>query len=400
MDDAYGPLLFEDDLSPEQRATLRERLEEDPALAEGWLRWQQVRTHLRNRLQEHLPDRRLLVLYALDDEGHDDLLTSEEAKALDTARDDIAKAVEAVPALQRVVGRIQDERADFETVWAQYREEIRDGVSSMDRRAQSDRKERSPRRSAASRGEASGRRWAWRLTVMALLLGAAVLAVFYGPQEVNRATITVEADEQRQVEFEDGSTVRLVGAATLSYTPGMSATEEQRVTLARGRAYFDVAARDEAPFVVTTPAAQTEVLGTQFGIAAGNDTTEVVLVEGQVRVGPDEEDEAEPVVLAPGERSMVRNGHAPTSPAPVDLTATLEWTGLFVFRAVPTSAIAERLSGHYGVSITVASALADEPVTGTFEREQSVEQVLDTIARTLGAEVRMDEGTYHLEPSS
>ena len=400
MDDAYGPLLFEDDLSPEQQARLRERLDEDPALADGWARWRQVRARLRARLQTHLPDRRLLVLYALAEEGRDDLLTPEETEALDAARRDLAAAIDAVPALQQVVERVQDERADFETVWAQHREEIRAAEEKTDRRSPSDRNERAPRPSASAQGKASGRQWAWRLTVAALLLGAAVLAVFYGPQGSDRMTVTAKAGEQRQVEFEDGSTVRLVGASTLSYTPGMNTAEERRATLARGRAYFDVASREEAPFVVTTPAARTEVLGTQFGVAAGNDTTEVVLVDGRVRVGPDENDEAEPVVLAPGERSMVRKGNAPTPPAPVDLTATLDWTGLFVFRAVPTRAIAERLRDHYGVSISVAPALADEPVTGTFERDQSVEQVLSTIARTLGADVQKEGDAYQLSPAS
>lgn len=401
MDDAYGSLLFENDLSPEQRSKLRERLDEDSALADGWARWQQVRARLRERLQKHLPDRRLLVLYALSEEGREDLLAPEEVEALNAARHDIAEALDAVPALQRVVERVQDERADFETVWAQHREEIRAAGDKTNRRSQSNRNERAPRRSASARGEASGHRWAWRLTVAALLLGAAVLAVFYGPQGAERTTVTAEAGEQRQVEFEDGSTVRLVGASTLSYTPGMDAAEERRVTLARGRAYFDVTARNDVPFVVTTPAARTEVLGTQFGVAASNDTTEVVLVDGRVRVGPGEnKNKAEPVVLAPGERSTVRSGDAPTSPAPVDLTATLDWTGLFVFRAVPTRAIADRLRDHYGVSISVAPDLAEEPVTGTFERDRSVEQVLNTIARTLGADVRREGNTYRLEPAS
>ena len=400
MDDAYGPLLFEDALSSEQRAKLRARLAEDPALADGWARWQQVRARLRERLQEHVPDRRLLVLYALSEEGREDLLTPEEAEALDAARPAIADALDAVPALQQVVKRVQDERADFETVWAQHREEIWAAEDKTDRRSQTDRNERAPRRPGRARREGSGRQWAWRLTVAALLLGAAVLAVVYGPQGAERTTVTAEAGEQRQVEFEDGSTVRLVGASTLSYTPGMDAAEERRVTLARGRAYFDVTAREDVPFVVTTPAARTEVLGTKFGVAAGNDTTEVVLVDGRVRVGPGGNNEAEPVVLAPGERSTVRSGDAPTSPAPVDLTATLDWTGLFVFRSAPTRVIAERLRDHYGVSISVAPALAEEPVTGTFERNRSVGQVLNTIARALGADVRKEGEAYRLEPGS
>jgi len=186
MDDAYGPLLFEDALSSEQRAKLRARLAEDPALADGWARWQQVRARLRERLQEHVPDRRLLVLYALSEEGREDLLTPEEAEALDAARPAIADALDAVPALQQVVKRVQDERADFETVWAQHREEIWAAEDKTDRRSQTDRNERAPRRPGRARREGAGRQWAWRLTVAALLLGAAVLAVVYGPQGAER----------------------------------------------------------------------------------------------------------------------------------------------------------------------------------------------------------------------
>jgi ferric-dicitrate binding protein FerR (iron transport regulator) len=398
MDDAYGPLLFEDELSPEQRAALRERLEGDPELAEGWARWRRVRNQLRHRLQERLPDRRLLVLYALEQGGHSDALTPEEQEALNAARDDIAEAIEAIPALNQVVERIQDERDDFETVWAQHQGDAV-GAPATEHQPHAERKERAPRRSSRSRGETARRQWAWRLTVAALLLGAAVLAIFYGPREASRTTVTAGADEQRIVEFGDGSTARLVGAATLSYPPDMATTTERRVTLTRGRAYFDVVSREDASFVVKTPAAQAEVLGTQFGVTTGSDSTEVVLVEGSVRVGADD-DEVESVVLKPGERSTVRRGQAPSAPAPADLTTTLDWTGLFVFRSVPTRAIAERLGEHYDVSVTVAPALSDAPVTGTFDRDQSVAQILETIARTLGAEVRTENDSYRLVPSS
>jgi ferric-dicitrate binding protein FerR (iron transport regulator) len=400
MDDRYDPLLFEDEPTPEQRAALRKRLDEDPELAEGWARWRHVRAELRDRLQERLPDRRLLVLYALEQEGRTGALTPEEQDALDAARDEIAEATEAVPALERVVERIQDERADFETVWAQHQEEARVGAEAAERRPRPDRDERSPRRPAQSREKKAGRRWAWRLTVAALLIGAAVLAIFYGPGEASRTTVTAGADEQRVVEFEDGSTARLVGAATLTYSPGMSTAEDRHVKLARGRAYFDVVRRNDASFVVNTPAARTEVLGTQFGVAAGSDTTKVVLVEGRVQVEPGDEAESESVVLSPGERSTVRHGQAPSAPQPADLTQALNWTGLFVFRSVPTKTIAQRLGAHYDVSVTVAPTLAEEPVTGTFEREQPVSQVLETIARTLGAEVRTENGTYRLVPGS
>ena len=349
MDDVYGPLLFEEERSPEQRDALEERLTDDPELAEAWARWRAVRVRLRQELREQLPSRRLLVLYALEQDGRTDALTDEEREALDAARADIAEAVETIPALSGIVERIQDERAEFEKVWAQHQEKAV-GTPATERQAHTDREERAPRRSARSRGETARRQWAWRLTVAALLVGAAVLAIFYGPRGTSQTTVTVGPDQQRIVEFEDGSTARLVGAAALSYDPGMAAAEARQVSLRRGRAYFDVASRDDASFVVKTPAAQAEVLGTQFGVTTGNDTTEVVLVEGSVRVGSS--DEAESVVLKPGERSTVRHGTPPSTPTPADLTTTLDWTGLFVFRSLPTNAIAQRLSRHYDVSIT------------------------------------------------
>ena len=93
MDDVYGPLLFEEERSPEQREALQERLADDPELAKAWARWRAVRSQMRKRLQERIPSRRLLVLYALEQDGRTGALTADEREALDAARDDIAEAV-------------------------------------------------------------------------------------------------------------------------------------------------------------------------------------------------------------------------------------------------------------------------------------------------------------------
>jgi ferric-dicitrate binding protein FerR (iron transport regulator) len=400
MNDIFS-LLLEESLSPDQEAELRERLESNPELAEGWAWWTRARRRIRHRLQEHLPDCRLLVLYALEQEGYDDALTADEKEALDAARDDIANAVEAVPALAQVIERIQDERADFETVWDQHWDDDAERTTAAEQQSPAaERKERAPRRPSRSQESRPLRRWAWRLTAAALLIGAAVLAIFYGPGESSRTKVTMAAGEQRVVTFEDGSTARLSGATTLLYPSGERTDGPRRVTLKRGRAYFDVTPRDSASFIVNTPTATATVLGTQFGVTTEPDTTRVVLVDGAVRVGSAAETREDAVVLAPGERSQVPRGRSPLSPEPVDLTATLDWTGLFVFRSMPVETIAQRLSQHYDVSISVAPALADEPVTGTFEREQPVSEVLTALARTLGANLQTKGDTYRLEPSS
>lgn len=395
MEDKYSLLLFEEELSPEQQEALRQQLSEDPELAEGWNRWMRIRSHLHRRLQKHLPDRRLLVLYALEQEGYRDALTPREKGALDASRDDLEQAFEDVPALERVVERIQEERADFEAVWEQHEGTASVELSPSPESAPARRSDRAPRPPGSR--DRTTRRWTRRLAVAALLLGIAALALWFGPQEEARTTVEVRAGEQRVVELGEGATVRLAGAASLSFSEA-SDGEDRRITLEHGRAFFDVPrGAEESSFVVETPTATTTVLGTQFGVTTGEDTTGVVLATGKVRVGSADGTTEDAVVLEPGEQSTVQRGQSPASPTPVDLTGALDWSGLFVFRSTPVESIVQRLSTHYDVPITVAPSLIEERVTGTFERNQPVEQVLEALAATLGGEVqRIDGEGYRL----
>jgi ferric-dicitrate binding protein FerR (iron transport regulator) len=400
MEDLLDALLFDPDPAPDRREKLEARLDDDPELADAWAHWRRVRTHLRERLEERLSDRRLLVLYVLAEAGHTEALTDGERAALDAARDDIERALDAHPALEDVVERIREERADFEAAWAAHAEPLgaaAEGASAAQEPAGRDpeRADRAARR-PQSRDASARTRWTRRLALAVLVAGVAVMALLFWPGGPTTTTVTVADGSTRTVTLEDGSTVRLVGAARLSHPTSWPEDGPRRVSLREGRAFFDVPRRpDGASFVVETPTATTTVLGTQFGVRATTDTTEVVLASGSVQVGGATD---EPVVLEPGQKSWVAASEAPAKPTPTDLTEALEWTGLFVFRATPLSAIADRLGRHYDAQITVAGALADEPITGTFEREQPVRQVLDALAATLGAEVQRDGDQYRLVP--
>lgn len=236
--------------------------------------------------------------------------------------------------------------------------------------------------------------------IASLVLGLAVVSLIFWPQE-SSVTVSVDDDARQVVEVADGITARLVGGTTLTYS-GEEADGPQRVRMEEGRAFFEVASRPEgSPFVVETPTATATVLGTQFGVSTRGDTTEVVLATGRVRVDASTETSDRGVVLDPGQQSLVAAGEGPLPPTPVDLTASLDWTGLFVFRSMPVADVMDRLSDRYGVQITVGETLADEAVTGTFERDQSVEQVLAALAATLGADVqKVREDEYRLSPGS
>jgi ferric-dicitrate binding protein FerR (iron transport regulator) len=404
MEDPLDALLFGHDLSPEDRSAIREQFDEHADLATAWAHWCAVRRRLRDRLEKTVSDRRLLVLYVLEQEGAEAALTAREQDALDECRDDIARAVETIPALEQIVERIRDEQAEFEAMWATHVDG--DGANSSveeldesDRRSARNRSDREPRPPASKEG-GTARRWARRLAVAALVVGLAVVGVLLWPKGAATTTITV-ADGAVQVKaLGDGSIMRLVGPATATYPSSDAQKPARRVTLTEGQAYFDVQPRSDASFVVETPTATATVLGTQFGVSTRADTTEVVLASGSVRVDDVDDAASDGVVLEPGQRSWVAKGGAPASPEAVDLTGALEWTGLFIFRSTPLDTIADRLRRQYEVRITVAESLRDEPVTGTFEREQPVSEVLGALAATLGAEVQTKgDGRYRLVPA-
>lgn len=410
MEDLLYALLFDEELTADQRAALRDRFDDEPAFADAWAHWCAIRMRLRRRVHDLASDRRLLVLYVMEREGDDDAFTPEERAALDAAREDIQQAVKTNPVLEQVVERIQEEHADFEEVWDAHPEAAdtpgfdRKSTSSADHSGSpTERNERAPAPPRA-RNDSLTRRWTRRLVGASLVVVLAVTGILFWTQGgSSTATVAVEEGQVRTVELADGSVVRLVGAATFSYpTDGGDATSVQRVTLDDGRAYFDVQPDGEGrSFVVETPTATATVLGTQFGVSAGLDTTDVVLASGSLRVDASQEGSDEGVVLDPGQRSTVGPTGPPAAPTSVDLTEALDWTGLFIFRSVPLETIVERLSHRFDVQIMVSETLAAEPVTGTFEREQSVEQILRALAATLSAEVEeTGPNQYQLVPSA
>ncbi|MGI9176065.1 MAG: hypothetical protein ACR2GR_12200, partial [Rhodothermales bacterium] len=69
MNETSDLFLFHEDLTPEQREIISRSLAADPGLREAFAQWQRLRADVRQSLGTHLPDRSLLVLYALE-AGH------------------------------------------------------------------------------------------------------------------------------------------------------------------------------------------------------------------------------------------------------------------------------------------------------------------------------------------
>ena len=368
-------LALYDALPPEERAQLDAALADRPALAEAFARWRSLRADVRAELSRDLPDRALLVLYALAD---DDLLSDAERAQLDASRADLDAALAKHPGLEAAVRRIRADRAAFEQAWAEAAAPPAPVLSPPAARpaprpaVAADRpRTRSPRAGAG--------RWVWRGMALAAVVGFVALLTSVALRDAGWETVT--AAEAQTLAFDDGSTVELAAGARIM-VPESGAEDGREARLLAGTALFRIVRNEAAPFEVTTPNAEVTVLGTTFSVEAAEVRTAVVLASGAVTLAPRATPDAA-VRLAPGERAEVLALDAPSAPAPVDLGTALAWVGTTA-RDTPAAVVAERLEWRFGVPVTVDPALAGERVSGTFG-EDGLRDAVDLLARSLGA---------------
>jgi transmembrane sensor len=323
-------------------------------------------------LEAALPDRRLIVLQGLVDAGEAEALSNSETALVGRHQEALARVVTEHPALAEATRRVAKDVALFNDAWKEHL-----AVSRAAVRPRRDRRMRWPARIG--------------LGLSAMALGSMIY--FAVLQETQQVVVTAPATAVRVVELEDGSTARLSPGSSLSY---VNEAEFGRAVKLDGDAFFHVLPGNTG-FTVTTAHARTSVLGTRFSVSSRGDRTEVVLVTGKVAVSslglP-----TEMVVLRPGEFTSVSAATVPTTPAEANLSETLSWTNLLIFRETPMSLVARRLGEARGAGINLSPELDTLLVTGTFGPEQPVKEILDILAATLQADVvALDDGSYRLQ---
>jgi transmembrane sensor len=188
--------------------------------------------------------------------------------------------------------------------------------------------------------------------------------------------------ERRSLSLADGSTVDLDAESALSVA---FSAGQRRVTLHRGRAFFEVARDAARPFVVAANGGEVRALGTAFDVKiAPAGVVHVAVSEHAVAVsiGSESVQLGEGDALEYGIAGSRRPVIGPVSR--IDIASRLGWRqNRLFFQEAPLREVVADLERYRPGSIFIADDdLAELPVTGFFHSSQT-DAALQTIEATL-----------------
>lgn len=186
----------------------------------------------------------------------------------------------------------------------------------------------------------------------------------------------------------DGSKVWLNVGSTLRY-PVFFSGKERRVQIS-GEAYFEVAHRDDHPFVVEHNETEVEVLGTHFNVNTYEDESaeRITLLEGSVRV----KKVADSRVLRPGQQAKLSNAqHTIKILDSVDVDEVIAWKdNQFKFgESTSIGTIMRQISRWYDVDIEYGGHV-DQHFWGSISKDVNLLQVLKVLEATGGVRFKVE----------
>ena len=228
--------------------------------------------------------------------------------------------------------------------------------------------------------------WRWpRLEgVVAAVFCIALLAGAFLIEKSGADHKTVAA-EIRTVMLGDGSAVTLAPQSAMDVS---ISTQERRVRLVYGTAYFDVAADAARPFRVEAGGAVATVLGTGFEVRQNGDEIEIGVEHGRVRVGFLGAKASAGKILAAGEAARISAaGEIIRAERPPWRIAA--WRdGRLIAEDAAVGTLVDELRRHYSGRIIITDkAFAALPVTGVYDLDDPV-AALKAIAGAQNGRVR------------
>lgn len=184
----------------------------------------------------------------------------------------------------------------------------------------------------------------------------------FGSTRLDPAQIVSQLGEIRTITLSDGSRVTLDTDSKLgiAYSAG-----ERRLTLARGRARFDVAHEATRPFVVMAGNGMVIAHGTIFDVDVQGQRMTVSLLRGSVEVR--EAASGKGRLLAPGQRLVLEQRTPAGAPIALPASETRWPTGMLSFEDAPLSEVVAAANRYNSIKIVLADpAIGALRFTGAF----------------------------------
>ena len=233
---------------------------------------------------------------------------------------------------------------------------------------------------------------------------AFLIALFVGFLVRNSfdSTMTYAYNGQNESSFvlPDGTSVNFNSESTISYPEHFD--KANRAVDFEGVAYFDVTKDENKPFIIHCNNMDVEVLGTTFLLNADKDNERyfVDLYTGKVRMTAFDEKgrELSQIEVTPGERGVwnAAEGELKTMSYPEVKEEELVNNHVLVFDNESLSKIVEALEYLYKVEIELDEACAAKKLTARFSDEESIDEVLETIAIVSEVTVTKSDDVYQI----
>ena len=233
---------------------------------------------------------------------------------------------------------------------------------------------------------------------------ALIIALFVGFLVRNpfNSTVTYAYNGQNESSYTlpDGTSVNFNSEGTLSH-PKHFAKSERSVDF-EGVAYFDVAKDEDHPFVLHCNNMDVEVLGTSFLLNADKNAERytVDLYTGKVKMTSFDEkgNILSEVEVNPGERGVwdATESELKTMSYSEVKEDELLTNHVLVFDNEKLSKIVEALEYIYKVEINLSESCASKKLTARFSDDESIDEVLETIAVVTEVTVTKEGEIYQI----
>lgn len=222
----------------------------------------------------------------------------------------------------------------------------------------------------------------WRIA--AVVVPAIVASILFFTAD-NPGKEFVADTDHTQLTLPDQTRVDLRQGALLAYDKTFDKTE-RRVSM-QGEITFSVTRDEEKPFIVSTPSAQIEVLGTEFNVVADEEESRLFVLSGTVRFTPS--DPAIPLLCSAGMKVHYDSGEKTVRIESPDSRMEVNGkSGTLTFENAKLKEILRVLTLYYNVPVDLPENEAELLFSSSFS-QKSIIEIINIINLTLDTHINL-----------